>query len=41
LTGVGGNGLLGNLLERHTDFRNSFSATFTKRRDGIPGAMYC
>jgi Transposase DDE domain group 1 len=36
LTGVGGIALLGNLLERHTDFRSSFTAAFTKRRDGIP-----
>ena len=36
LTGVGGIALLGNLLERHTDFRTSFTAAFTKRCDGIP-----
>ncbi len=36
LTGVGGIALLGNLLERHTDFRTSFTTAFTKRRDGIP-----
>jgi len=36
LTGVGGIALLGNLLERRTDFRSSFTDAFTKRRDGIP-----
>lgn len=36
LTGVGGIALLGYLLERHTDFRSSFTAAFSKRRDGIP-----
>ena len=36
LTGVGGIALLGNLLERCTNFRSSFTAAFTKRRDGIP-----
>ena len=36
LTGVGGITLLGNLLERHTDFRSSFTTAFIKRRDGIP-----
>ncbi len=36
LTGVGGIALLGNLLERHANFRTSFATAFTKRRDGIP-----
>jgi len=36
LTGVGGIALLGNLLERHRYFRSSFTAAFTKRRNGIP-----
>jgi hypothetical protein len=36
LTGVGGIALLGNLLERYTDFQSSFTGAFTKRRDGIP-----
>jgi hypothetical protein len=39
LTGVGGIALLGNLLERHTDFRSSFTAAFMKRRNGIPCAQ--
>jgi hypothetical protein len=33
---VGGIALLGNLLERYTDFRTTFTAAFTKRCDGIP-----
>ena len=36
LTGVGDIALLGNLLERHTDFRSSYTTAFNKRRDGIP-----